>query len=261
MGFLSKNVDDELFALSYELKAISSIVNKNMLERWVPGFSKPHTEKEHNSRYKWVAQFTKDTNVMDIACGSGGGSYIIASQGGAAAVKACDVDDQAVKYASIRYGHPHINFVQQNGEEMTLSDQFDIIISFETIEHMHHPEKFVQCVKKRMHSKSIFYVSTPVAQLPHKKIPDNIYHVHEWGFSEFHTFLSPHFHIDEIYLQGSLGIHRNSLLFRTGRLLHREKTITELPDMNPFLWDRKRFTLNQVEANWCGYQIVKCSST
>ena len=91
------------------MEILSGIVNEGRLERWLPGFCSPHTHKEHVARYDWVKAFARDKTVLDIACGTGFGSYMLATEGRAAKVTGWDNDERTIRYASIR--NKHVNLV------------------------------------------------------------------------------------------------------------------------------------------------------
>ncbi|RIZ72125.1 MAG: class I SAM-dependent methyltransferase, partial [Methylococcales bacterium] len=58
------------------------------------------------------------------------------------------------------------------------SDSFDVIVSFETIEHLPNPEKYLSAVSKMLKADGAFIVSTPVrtkGRLTDK--PANPFHV------------------------------------------------------------------------------------
>ena len=46
-----ENSNEEIFCLKFELNALSEVLINGSSERWVPGFSLPHVEKEHLDRY------------------------------------------------------------------------------------------------------------------------------------------------------------------------------------------------------------------
>ena len=57
---------------------------------------------EHWHRYAWAREALKDLRVLDIACGEGYGSALIAQV--AAFVQGADISADAVAHARARYG-------------------------------------------------------------------------------------------------------------------------------------------------------------
>ena len=254
--------DEELYCMRYELEILSGIVNQNMLERWLPGFCKLHTHQEHMYRYEWVKDFVKNKKVLDIACGTGFGSYILASNGGAAEVTGCDIDERSVKYASYKNKHPHISFSVQNAEAIRLEKKFDIVVSFETIEHLNKPEAFLQNVNAMMNDDGFFFVSTPISYVDHNEKPDNIYHVTEWGFKRFQAIVSQYFSIQDIFLQlynvrPKTDIRKLSRLFHRAGLKKKTKHVA-IEKMDPFKWIPADIPAATIGTDWIGYQILQC---
>lgn len=256
------SIEEELYCMRYELEILSGIVNHNMLERWLPGFCKLHTHREHVYRYEWVKDFVKDKKVLDIACGTGFGSYILAENGGAAQVTGCDIDERSVKYASFKNRHARVNFSVQNAETINLQKGFDVIVSFETIEHLHKPEAFLQQVSAMLNDEGVFFVSTPISDVEYNSKPDNIYHVAEWGFNKFQSMVSQYFSIQDIYLQlynvppKPDNSRLSRLLRRAG--LQKKSTFTATEKMDPFKWMPGDVPESSIGTEWMGYQIVQC---
>jgi len=74
------------------------------------------------------------------------------------------------------------------------SDSFDVIVSFETIEHLPNPEKYLSAVSKMLKADGAFIVSTPVrtkGRLTDK--PANPFHVREWNADEFSDLITSYF--------------------------------------------------------------------
>ena len=69
------------------------------VERVVPGTrSWELYGYEHLQRYLFVKEFIKDKNVLDAACGSGYGSYFMATEGNAKSVTGIDISETAIEH-------------------------------------------------------------------------------------------------------------------------------------------------------------------
>ena len=139
--------------------------------------------------------------MLDIACGTGKGSFILMTKGEPSEITAGDIDSDAIRYAKHRFYHERINFQNIDAEKIDYIDQFDVITSFETIEHLKKIDVFLEKVKKALKNKGVFIVSTPISSKEIDYQSKNPYHVQEWGFKAFHKIISKHFNIEDIYIQ------------------------------------------------------------
>src|SRR5690242_21131023 len=91
---------------------------------------------DHLQRYHFFEQHYKGKSVLDMACGTGYGSDIILAHG-AANVTGVDIADEAIGFARSHYKDPRLQFVQSDFRAVETRDtRFDLVISFETIEHV-----------------------------------------------------------------------------------------------------------------------------
>ncbi len=159
-------------------------------ERMIPFVSDYATQATHWQRYLFFRPWYEDAVVVDAACGEGYGtdySSIFSKESHGA-----DVSQEAVDHASRMYprGHYTVNDVC----EYDYSNA-DVVTSFETIEHLPDPEKFLEAVKA---CKGKIIISTPNRKLydPNAKLgdkPTNPYHTIEWTSEEFADLIHRHF--------------------------------------------------------------------
>jgi SAM-dependent methyltransferase len=145
--------------------------------------------REHLARYEFASSFVKGKNVLDVACGTGYGAAMLMSAG-ATDVCGVDLSREAIEAATRNYAASGIRFIVGNAEEFSLSERFDVVVSFETIEHLPNPEKFLSNVVDHLVPDGTFLVSTPSRQngtIDTK--PSNPFHVREWNPAEFRTLL------------------------------------------------------------------------
>lgn len=196
-----KSLSEEVFCLKFELETLSSLLIKYETERWVPGFMFDHIEKDHLDRYNWALNYVSGKKVMDIACGVGKGSNLIASLGKASHVTAYDLDENAIRYAKHRNARENIQFGVQNALKLEAEKVYDVVVSFETIEHIPDVNLFLQKIKAALKDDGLFIVSTPISHKVFDEKPDNPFHIQEWGFKSFHEKLAEFLEIQDIYLQ------------------------------------------------------------
>lgn len=104
--------------------------------------------QDHVERYRWAAKTLKKLGahtVIDISCGVGYGSKILADAG--FSVTAIDVDDSALAYARQHYAHERINYLKADAENLGPISAADAVVSFETIEHLRQPQRMFDSLK------------------------------------------------------------------------------------------------------------------
>lgn len=192
--------NEEIFCLKYELEALSNSYCYNRSERWVKGFIPVKTETHHLKRYELSLKFTKGKKVLDIACGCGYGSYLIGKEGEASIVVGVDIDSDAIRYGDFRYYNSNIKRIAADAVQFIYSTRFDLIVSFETVEHLKNYNEFIKNLYNNLEENGILLISTPINKVTTTNLK-NPYHQIEWSFSDFHKLFKPFFEIEEIYLQ------------------------------------------------------------
>ena len=104
-------------------------------ERFVPGIE-GEIVYEHVHRYAFARRYAAGRRVLDVACGEGYGSAILAA--GAASVVGVDIDAQTVAHARTTYASlANLTFVEGSAAALPLADaSVDLVVSFETLEHL-----------------------------------------------------------------------------------------------------------------------------
>lgn len=256
-----KELEDYVFCIKYELDTLALSFRKSHLERWVLGFTDSALENEHKARYLWVSQFVDNKSVLDFSSGPGSGSYILADTGKAKSIEGCDIDPEAIKYASIHNNHPKIIYSIENGESYYSKKLFDVIVSFETIEHIINVKAYLLNMKNALKENGVFFVSTPIPPKYMLENPDNPFHIIEWRFSVFQDIVSEFFNVEEIYLQiiwKEENVFTKILkkLIAKFRVHHGKKMIEK--DLTPVLWDLEKPSRKDLDSIIYGVQILKC---
>lgn len=182
-------------------------------ERFIPGVT-GQVEMEHLHRYIAAMQLCSQQDVLDIASGEGYGSYILAQV--AKSVVGVDVDPISVQVSNEKYSSDKISFKQGDCSAIPLSDNsIDVVVSFETIEHIKEQELFINEIKRILRPQGICIISTPdrIAATPLGAQP-NPYHVRELYREEFYRMLNKQF--DNVLFFGQRSV-TGSLIFPDGR--------------------------------------------
>jgi len=173
-----------------------------IVERVVEGETPPKLFAEHRARYEFAAQFARGRRVLDIACGTGFGAPILRAAG-ATEIVGVDIDAQTVEYARSRYGAAGISFHLGDAYDPPRQGRFDLIISFETIEHLQFPERFLAACGRLLAPGGQFVVSTPYRyRMNADGSPLNPFHLREWQSDEFAALLRRFFAEVTLFGQG-----------------------------------------------------------
>ena len=194
------NTEDELYCLKYEFNSLAEYITKNQAERWVPNCIDKLTESEHLERYKYACLFAKNKKVLDIAGGIGYGSFLLSKNGKAEEVHSIDLDSDTVKYANLKYYDKSIKRQVGDAVNFIKPEYYDLIVSFETIEHLINYNTFITNIYKSLKFGGELIISSP-SVLNTTKIIDNKYHTIEWSFLDFQNLLNKKFEIKDIYVQ------------------------------------------------------------
>jgi 2-polyprenyl-3-methyl-5-hydroxy-6-metoxy-1,4-benzoquinol methylase len=160
---------------------------------------------EHVARYHFAAPLVSGLKVLDIACGSGYGTEILAAD--AASVTGVDFSESAISYAKSKYSNERIGFEVGDAQRLSslFDGVFDAVVSFETLEHLTDHLSYLQGIRRVLKPGGLFIVSTPDIEFPAKAgfdvYPDNPYHVHEFRRDELVSALSEDFSSIELYGQ------------------------------------------------------------
>jgi 2-polyprenyl-3-methyl-5-hydroxy-6-metoxy-1,4-benzoquinol methylase len=158
--------------------------------------------QEHLERYLFASERIRGARVLDIACGTGYGSWVLA-QAGASAVVGVDRDEEAVVGAAKQFQRPNLSFRRVAAEELGTKGEFDAVVSFETIEHVPDPKGFIALLRGALRPGGTLILSSPNPLL-HSKEPGadpNPYHIEEPTHDQLMEWMRPHFSEFEHYGQ------------------------------------------------------------
>jgi 2-polyprenyl-3-methyl-5-hydroxy-6-metoxy-1,4-benzoquinol methylase len=104
-------------------------------------------------------EYVAGKTVGDVACGCGYGADLMTNV--ATEVLGVDISSEAISYAYDHY--PSLDHLIQMDLEkpINLDSKVDVMVSFETIEHLSSPEEFFEWVKGN--TKELFVGSIPIS--------------------------------------------------------------------------------------------------
>jgi 2-polyprenyl-3-methyl-5-hydroxy-6-metoxy-1,4-benzoquinol methylase len=163
-------------------------------ERVIPELMKPTNGMllEHIARYYFCTPYMKG-RVLDIACGSGYGTHMIAKtcKSDIESILGVDIDPATIEYAQKTYYHPISQFEVVDAMDPELPEKlgtFDCIVSFETIEHVKDDGQFMSNLFTMLRPEGTLVLSTPFGA--GRGQPTNEpFHIHQFTIEEFHKLV------------------------------------------------------------------------
>lgn len=149
---------------------------------------------EHFHRYGFCAPWVSGLKVLDAACGEGYGSAYLARF--ASDVVGIDIDEPTIVEARARYvGSGNLLFDVGDVRRLPYDDgSFDIVVCFETIEHVAEPAVLLREVVRVLRPRGRLIVSTPNRPVyALRGSPSNPFHLHEFDLPEFQAALNESF--------------------------------------------------------------------
>lgn len=165
-------------------------------ERMVPEATGYNTFWEHIYRYRFATQFVKGKRVLDIACGEGYGTYGL-QKAGAVSVVGVDIAQEAVDHARKKYG---IDARLGDALAIPLEDNsVDVVVTYETVEHVSSPQKFLKECRRVLVSGGQLIISTPNRDIYSEF--NNPFHCAEMNEAEFIALLDDYCSEWDLYTQ------------------------------------------------------------
>ena len=155
--------------------------------------------RRHLAVYRWIADRCAGLDVVDLACGEGYGTAVLAER--AARATGVDANPEAHEHARLKYSRPGVRFVRDLVE--TYSEPCDAVVFLQTIEHVQNPEEILGHLRDMLRPGGVAYVSTPnVLTLapPGAEKSGNPWHVKEYRADEFRALCETRF--DRVRLLG-----------------------------------------------------------
>jgi len=128
-------------------------------------------EHNHSTRYNFAKKFIcKSDTVLDIACGTGYGTKLISEN--CKKIIGVDISQTAIRYACKTYKNKNIKYILSSF--FTYNKVVDVVISFETIEHIE-----VSSFKMILNHLNNLAKKKIIGSVPYNETSgDNPYHLH-----------------------------------------------------------------------------------
>jgi SAM-dependent methyltransferase len=145
--------------------------------------------RRHLAVYEWIAARVGGMSVIDLACGEGYGSNVLA--GSAAEVVGVDANPEAHEHARLRYVRPNLRFERDLVENV--SGPVDAVVFLQTIEHIEDAPALLGAIAG---AAPLAFISTPnrLTLAPEgAEKSDNPWHLREYTIEEYRAVLEPAF--------------------------------------------------------------------
>jgi SAM-dependent methyltransferase len=162
-------------------------------ERFLPG-ARGEIWYEHWHRYHFASALVSGKEVLDVACGAGYGSALLAHK--CQRVTGVDISADAIEHAKVRYAAlASLEFRQGDCAALPFPDaSFDAVVSFETIEHIEAQERFLDEMGRVLRPEGLLILSSPNRpEYSERRGFANPYHVRELDRAELASLLEPRF--------------------------------------------------------------------
>ena len=171
------------------------------------------TEIEHLHRYLLAREWCRDKDVLDVASGEGYGTALLAQV--ARSAVGLEIAPEAVDHAREAYKTNNLSFVVGDARSLPSADAtFDVVTSFETIEHLAEQRLFLNEIRRVLRPGGLLIISTPDRDnYSPSESAANPFHVRELAREEFDALLRSYFAEVSVLLQRPIF---GSVLFPNG---------------------------------------------
>ncbi len=162
----------------------------------------------HMVRYLTARRLCPGRAVLDVACGEGYGSWLMA-QWGAQSVLGVDASNDAVDKAKDRFASDSVHFATGFGESLPTivsGQQFDLIISLDTIEHVENPELFLKNIQAVAAPGATIIISASNDYRDYAHGGGNKLHRHRFKLGEFQSLTEKILGKSKSWNFGTLGV-------------------------------------------------------
>src|SRR5213593_2476860 len=142
--------------------------------------------ERHLAAYRFARARAAGRTVLDAGCGEGYGAALLAE----VAVRVVGADRmEAIVLARARHRDPRLELRAIDLERLDgLDGRFDLVVSFQVIEHLPDPVGFLAALARRAAPGGEILVTTPNRLM---SVSENPYHLREWTAAELHALATP----------------------------------------------------------------------
>lgn len=196
----------------------------------------------HKFAYEYIQSFVENKSVIDVGCGSGYGSFILAQK--ARWVLGIDHAADAIDFCCKHFQAANLQFQQADALVFQPPATFQAAVCLQVIEHFYDPAAFLDRLVQMVESGGTIFISTPNVRKKYRGTKKNPHHHSEMNYQQFSQLLRQKFQRFE--LVGIAYAHRNRLrsflasmpFYQWGRYIKRSSKIKKIAgrvlDLNQF---------------------------
>lgn len=174
--YLSKELEKKYCVKDYSL---------NSGERQV-ATSLKDIRKDHKNRYELAAKYIDEDvkTILDCFCGVGYGTRYLSEKNEKAIFLGIDGSKEAIDYANKFYSNERVFFMSKVYPFQLPKDAFDVVISFESLEHVEDGNKFLESLISCLKKEGKLLLSIPNEEINSHQKNYNIFHKKHYTFTE-----------------------------------------------------------------------------
>jgi SAM-dependent methyltransferase len=147
-----------------------------------------NTLRIHLQRYRFAAACLSGERVLDMACGCGYGTALLAQLHPDKTLVGVDIDPAAIAYAEEHYRLPNLSYRCADAQSFSAAQPFDCIVSLETIEHLPSPRLLVANYAALLAEHGQVIASVPITPT----LDGNPHHLHDFSQASFFKLFGTH---------------------------------------------------------------------
>jgi 2-polyprenyl-3-methyl-5-hydroxy-6-metoxy-1,4-benzoquinol methylase len=158
------------------------------------------TAIHHITRYRWAREVLQDlpsaTSVLDLGCGSGYGTFLLAQSQPRSNFLGIDYDPQAVAAAQKSYSLPNLAFRTGDPTDWRATIGgvvFEVVTCFDVLEHVQHRELMLENLVHHLRPDGWVLLSTPCGHASNVLRPEWEHHRIEYSAASLYDLLRRYF--------------------------------------------------------------------
>ena len=147
--------------------------------------------QDHINRYELAIEIINKTFTnnymkqgMDVFCGNGYGSWLLANKTGAL-IDSIDGSLEAIECAKQYYSNPNINYTHKLFPFSIKPNNYDFIVSLESIEHVEDDKLFLIRLYNALKDNGVLIISTPNMEKQDLTFNSNPFHYRHYYNKDF----------------------------------------------------------------------------